>query len=240
LPKGASAFEKVSAAIAVRTALCAHAAHQVVLFVVPEASASTARYVTAGLLIGNHVHTNALGQLPTEEVRPLFRGDILLITAAVSECKGELDDLRLAGGQRLKDIWEVVPFSKYSKSTSKKPRVFLANPGWVLNGVAGRQFGAVVIDASHPRTYARLTDLARAAAECGPLRIVVTPPMAEPILRTYGYPSRASMWLWDPRAMTDAEAIVGPDRFTCRIQLRSSIFQRMRKGRLRRRHTRWR
>lgn len=211
LQGGARAFEKVSAAIAVRTALRAGTVAQTVLFVVPEATASTARHVTAGLLIGNHAHANALGQLPAEESRQLFSGDILLVTAAVSDCKGELDELRLGGHQRLKDIWEVIPFSKYSKPQSAKPRIFLANPGWMLTGIANRQFGGIVIDASHPRTYAKLPDLIRVAGECGPLRLVVAPPMGEGTFRACGYPDRASIWVWDPRGMTDAQAIVGRD-----------------------------
>lgn len=207
LASGARAFEKVSAAIAVRTALRIPTAGQTLLFVVPEATASTARHITAGLLVGNHAHTNALGQLPTAETRPLFQGDVLLITSAVSECKGELDELSL-GGQRLKEIWDVRSFSKYSNPESQKPRVFLANPGWMLTVTATRRFGSVVIDASHPRTLAKLPELLR-ATEWGSLRLVVVPPMNDFAFRACGYPERASAWVWDPRAMTDAEAVVG-------------------------------
>lgn len=209
LPSGALGFEKVSGAIAVRTALRTRTAEQTLLFVVPEPTATIARYITAALLIGNHAHSNGRGELPLEEVGPLFRGDVLLVTAAVSECKGELEELPLGAHQRLKDIWEVVPFSKYTQPRAEKPRIFLANPGWMLTDIAKRQFGSVIIDASHPRTYAKLPELFRVAAECSALRLIVAPPMTEATFRQCGYPDRALLWMWDPQAITDAQAVVG-------------------------------
>src|SRR5438552_4410890 len=78
LPSGGKAFEKVSAAIAVRAALRARVSDQTLLFLVPEATASTAKYITAALLVGNYAHIHGSGQLPSEEVLPLFKGDVLL------------------------------------------------------------------------------------------------------------------------------------------------------------------
>ena len=52
LPIGGMAFEKVSAAIAVRTALRAQTEEQTLLFLVPEATASTARWWI--MAEGNH------------------------------------------------------------------------------------------------------------------------------------------------------------------------------------------
>jgi hypothetical protein len=209
LPNGGKAFEKVSAAMAVRTALLARpSAEHTLMFLVPEATASTARHIAAALLVGNHVHANGSGELPPAEVRPLFKGDVLLVTPAVSECKAELDEVPIGSYYRLKDYWEVIPLSKYTKPKGDKPRVCLANPGWMLAGVAGRRFGAVIIDASHPRTYTRLPDLLRMARGCSSLRLAVSPPMPDPALHACGYPGKTDIWVWDPQAMTDAQAIV--------------------------------
>ena len=209
LPAGGKAFEKVSAAIAVRTALGAQpSVEQSLLFLVPEATATTARHITAALLVGNYAHSMGDGQLPREEIHPLLKGDILLVTSAISACKGDLDDLRIGAYERLKDFWEVIPLSKYTKSKVDKPRVFLANPGWMLSGAASRRFGAVVIDASHPRTHDQLSDLLRVAAKCTVLRLAVAPPMNDATLRACGWPERTSIWVWDPQAMTDAQTIV--------------------------------
>jgi len=209
LPSGGKAFEKVSAAIAVRTALRARTAEQTLAFLVPEVTASTARQVTAALLVGNHAHANGERHLPPEEARPLLKGDVLLVTTAVSESKGDLDELPIGSYHRLKDLWDVIPLSKYTKPKADKPRLFLANPGWMLTDIANRQFGGIVIDASHPRTYATLPDLLRASAGCSSFRLIVAPPMSDATLRACGYPERTSIWVWDPRAMTDAQAIVG-------------------------------
>jgi len=208
LQSTALAFEKVSGAIAVRTALLGQATEQSLLFAVPEANAAMARHVVAALLIGNHAHISGQGVLPDEEVRRLLRGDVVLVTQAISDSKVQLEDLSVGGGLRLSDIWEVTTLSRYTAATSSKPRVFLANPGWLAKTAQSRRFGAVIIDASHPTTFLRLPDLLRTAAGCTRLRIAVSPPPSEAILSACGYPSHLSAWLWDPQARHDAETVV--------------------------------
>lgn len=208
LPQDALAFERVSGAFAVRAALRLPVGEQSLLFAVPEATASTARHVVAALLIGDHAHANAQGALPQVEVRPLLRGDIVLVTQAISKGKVRLDELHIGKGQRLADIWEVATLSRYTTKKSTKPRVFLANPGWLEKTTGEHQFGAVVIDASHPSTFARLPELMRAASGCTSLRVAVSPPPTEAMLTSCGYPEKLQVWMWDPRARCDAEAVV--------------------------------
>lgn len=208
LPQDALAFEKVSGAIAVRTALRLLAGEQSLLFAVPEARATTARQVVAALLIGDHAHANAHGEVPPVEVRHLLRGDIVLVTQAISNGKARLEELPIGRGQRLADLWEVTTLSRYTSSKSGKPRVFLANPGWLAKTADGRRFGAVVIDASHPATFARLPELMRAASGCTSLRIAISPPPSEDVLAACGYPAKLQLWLWDPQAKNDAETVV--------------------------------
>lgn len=208
LPSDALAFEKVSGAIAVRAALRLLAGEQSLLFAVPEATASTARHIVASLLIGDHAHANAQGQVPQVEERHLLRGNIVLVTQAVSSAKTSLDALPIGRGQQLADLWEVATLSRYTVAKSTKPRVFLANPGWLEKTMSGRRFGAVVIDASHPSTFAQLPQLLRAASGCTKLRIAVSPPPAEDVLAACGYPSKVQVWLWDSQAKADAETAV--------------------------------
>ncbi|WP_162910188.1 hypothetical protein [Azohydromonas sediminis] len=208
LPASALAFEKVSGAIAVRAALRRQAANQSLLFAVPEVNAATARHVVAALLIGDHAHTNGQGQLPDEEVRRLLRGDVVLVTQAISDSKAELESLPIGRGLRLSDVWEVATLSRYTAATSPKPRVFLANPGWLAKMAQGRRFGAVIIDASHPTTFSRLPELLSTASGCTQLRIGVSPPPSDSTLSACGYPSRLAVWLWDPQARHDAQTVV--------------------------------
>lgn len=207
LPAKAKAFERVSAAMVVRAALCAKAADETLLFLVPGGTASTARYVTAGLLAGDYAHAHGQGHLPPEEIRPLLKGSALLVTPAASECQSELEELRL-GSQRLGDIWEVLPLSRYVSRSSPKPALLLANPGWAQSGMTARRFATVVIDATHPRTLSRLPDLLNAAEATSSLRIIVAPPLAEALLGKLGVPSRADAWLWDEQAIAEAEEAV--------------------------------
>jgi hypothetical protein len=200
----ALAFQKISGALAVRTALRVRNEEQTLIFVVPEATAATARHITAALLIGDYAHRHAEGRLPFEEARRLLKGDMLLVTQAVSESKLLLDDLIIGKGQRLSDIWRVDSLSKYTTSKGDKPRVFISNPGWLLK-TAGRRFAAVVIDASHPRTFEQLPELMKAAAGCSSLRYVVSPPMTDAALSACGYPGNAALWVWDPKAQQDAQ-----------------------------------
>lgn len=208
LPSDALAFEKVSGAVAVRAALRLLAGEQSLLFAVPEATASTARNIVASLLIGDHAHANAQGQVPHVEERHLLRGDIVFVTQAISNGKARLEDLPIGRGQRLSELWEVTTLSRYTAAKASKPRVFIANPGWLAKTMNGRKFGAVVIDASHPSTFAQLPQLMRAASGCTKLRIAVSPPPAEDVLAACGYPSKLQLWLWDSQAKSDAETAV--------------------------------
>lgn len=208
LPSGAKAFERISGAMCVRSAL-ASKGEQTLIFLVPEATATPARQVTACLLVGDHAHAHGDGELPPAEVRRLLKGDVLLVTQAVSETKNVLDELPIGAYQRLKDCWDVIPASKYSNAQRRdKPRLLVANPGWVAKSAAGRRFGAVVIDASHPRTLEQLPELVKAARGCSSLRFVVAPPASDLVLRACGYPDSAAVWFWDPEAQADAEVAV--------------------------------
>lgn len=204
LPVGAKPFERISGALCVRAALLARAAEQSLVFAVPEATAHVALQVTAALLVGDHAHAHGAGELPPEEARRLLRGDVLLVSQAVSETKSVLDELPIGSYQKLKDCWDVVLASRYSGAQkTDKPRLLVANPGWMAKSAAGRRFGAVVIDASHPRTLEQLPDLLRTARGCTSLRVVVAPPVQEATLRKWGCAPDA-VWLWDPESQAEA------------------------------------
>ncbi|OXI86013.1 hypothetical protein CFB50_15420 [Burkholderia sp. AU33423] len=207
LPFDAKAFEKVSAAIAVRATLCAKQLAKPLFFLVPGATPSTARHVTAGLLIGNHAHANGGGILPDTDVRAIFKGDIVLVTQAVTQSKVDLAHLPIAS-QVLADIWEVAPLTRHAAPRTNKPRLYVANPGWVLENTMARRFGAVIIDASHPRTLASLRPLFDAARGCTSNCFVVAPPLPRYMLAKFGYPEKAAVWLWDPQAIVDADRAV--------------------------------
>ncbi len=207
---GARAFEKLSGAITVRTALNLSASDKTLVFMVPEATASTVLHISSALLVGNHAHSNGVDWLPEIEVRPLFKGDLLIVTPFVSKIKSEFENLSI-GNQRLRKLWDVVPLSRYTSTQSQMPRVFLANPGWAMKMTDGRKFGAVIIDATHPRTLSRFSDLLKAAIGYSAIRISVTPPLSQPTLTACGYPDRVVVWLWDPQAKADAERVLGKE-----------------------------
>lgn len=209
LPAWGKGFEKVSAAIAVRLALMARANPRTLLLLLPEASDATARYVAAGLLVGNFAHKNGGDLLGVRESGPLINGDLLFITQSVTPSKAAFEDLKLASRYSLGEMWEVTALTKYTKTRYTKPRVYIANPGWVAEHLPKRPFGAVVIDATQPRTMSQLAAVLEGPISKVPIRIVVLPPVGKPFLRDCGYPTNASVWFWDPQAQRDADALVG-------------------------------
>lgn len=209
LPTWGKGFEKVSAAIAVRLALIAHVSPRILLLLIPEASDTTARYVAAGLLVGDFAHRNGGDRIGIRESNPLINGDLLLITQSVTQSKAAFEDLKLANQHPLGEMWEVAALTKYTKVRCAKPRVYITNPGWIPEQLPKRPFGAVVIDATQPRTMTHLATMLKGPISKVPIRIVVLPPMEKSFLRDFGYPSNASVWFWDPRAQRDADAIVG-------------------------------
>lgn len=211
LPVWGKGFEKVSAAIAVRFALLAHAKPQTLFLLVPEASDTTARYIAAGLLVGDFAHKNGATHLIPREVGTLISGDLLLVTQSVSPSKTALEELKLGSQYPLGDLWDVAPLTRYLSRRYTKPRVYLANPGWAVDNLPKLPFGAVVIDATHPRTLAQLKTVLAGSVSKSPVRIVVLPPVDKAFLRACGYPTSVSAWLWDPQAKQDSDAIVGND-----------------------------
>src|SRR5258708_27026196 len=156
LPAWGTGFAKVSAAIAVRLALSARANPRTLLLLVPEASDATARYVAAGLLVGDFAHRSGDGRIGVGESGPLLGGDLLFITQSVTPSKAAFEDLKLASRYPLGEMWEVTALTRYTKARYTKPRVYIANPGWVTEHLPKRPFGAVVIDATQPRTMTQL------------------------------------------------------------------------------------
>src|SRR5438309_101992 len=131
LPAWGKGFEKVSAAIAVRSALMFRANPQTLLLLVPEASDTTARYLAAALLVGDIAHKNGGELLAGRENGAFLNGDLLFITQSVTSSKAAFEELKLLGRYPLTDMWEVTALTKYTKPRYTKPRVYIANPGWV-------------------------------------------------------------------------------------------------------------
>src|SRR5258708_3820820 len=99
--------------------------------------------------------------------------------------------------------------TRYTKARYTKARVYIANPGWVAEHLPKRPFGAVVIDATQPRTMTQLAAVLAGHLSKVPIRIVVLPPVGKPYLRDCGYPTNATVWFWDPQAQRDADTLVG-------------------------------
>lgn len=206
LPTGLSSTERVSAAIAVRHALTSDPRTLVYLW--PGCESGPARALVAALLAGHYAHQHGGSRLPSTESRGLFKGDLLFVTQAVADTRAELERLRL-GGIPLNEIWEVAPLSRYTSAKGAKPRVFLANPGWALKSLEGRRFGAVVIDASHPRTLSFMRELLRLAEGASSVRVAVCPPIPNGEI---GDASKLIIWQWDPVAESLAEMAVSGQR----------------------------
>ena len=210
LSSSTASFERVSAALAVRGVLRRKSGARTWLFLAPHASESTARCLVAGLLIGNFGHMHGQAHLPPAEVGYLFEGDLLFVTPAVRPAVEALTDLRLAPYVALNEMWEVATLSQYRRPQKRgKPRIYVTNPGWAIEKGRNVAFGALVIDATQPRTLTRLQELLQIGSVASTPRIAVLPPVEKFMLTRLGYPASAIVWLWDPQSRRICEQVLG-------------------------------
>jgi hypothetical protein len=217
LPQTAAPFEKVSAAIAVRYAVSRQGENRSLLFLVPDATQTTAHHITAGLLIANYAHEHGYGRLPPDEVHPLLKGNVLLVTPAVSECTAELEAVRFAGTTPLTELWDIVSLARHTASSTSRPRVFVANPGWAATRILNRRFSAVILDATHPRTLSHLGELMKLGRQVSALCIAVAPVIPTGILSTIASPGMLDVWLWDPTTRANASRATDEQKVTPRL-----------------------
>lgn len=209
LSRTAAPFEKISAALAVRYVVSQQKEEGALLILVPDATQTIAHHITAGLLIANYAHEHGHGRLPPEEVHPLLKGNVLLITPAVSECMAELEGVTFAGTTPLSALWDIVPLNRQAAASTHKQRVFVANPGWAQTRVLNRRFSVVILDATHPRTLAHLPELMNLARQVSPLCIAVAPVLSQSVLSQLSAAGTLDVWLWDPDARANAWRAVG-------------------------------
>ncbi len=204
--------ERASGVLAARAALVAakgrgRGRRERLNLLVPNATQGLGRYLTVSLLLSDFVHRDGT-RVPDDEACALLRGDLLFVTQNTRRCVALLKDLRL-GTLRLTDYWRIEVLSGYSRPVDARPRVFVVNPGWRGTLERGRRFGAVVIDASHPRTARHLPGLlADPAISASPLQVAVVPPWEEarlaPLLN--GDREAGLTWAWDPAAAVAVES----------------------------------
>lgn len=205
LPDGTTPHERASAVMITQLAATLQRTQERLIFMTPFSGDDLACVLTSGILIsGADVRER-------KHVGSVLNGDLLLITHAVGSCLDQLRGIRL-GGVALREIWPIDSFSRYEPVRSSKPRVFVANIGWVTEGVPGRKIGAVVIDAMHPRTLARVPTLLE-QLEGIPIVVVVTPPLVERELVDLGYPNGAHAWLWDPTAQSVVASFLSKETY---------------------------
>jgi len=205
LPEDTAPYERASAVMAVQMAMASLTRPQRLILMVPAPTENLPRVIAAGLLMADLVHQRRKAYVLSKE-ESLLKGDLLLVTHAVGTAIDELRKLRL-GDILLQNVWSVSSYSRYTQDVDLKPRVYVANAGWVLDGFPGRCLEAAVIDATHPRTLVKLPQLLNLTENLR-LLIAITPPLLEADLESLGYPEKTCVWLWDPEAQRAIEEVV--------------------------------
>ncbi len=129
-------------------------------------------------------------------------GDLLFVTQQIVQCRELLKSIRV-GQERIADSYHIASVTE-GRSFESKTSVYLANPGRVQAINNFRRFGAVVIDASHPRTRAHLSCL----LACPPIvksRLVV---VLGPLVEDDSFVGNGLVWNWDPYAIAQLEQAV--------------------------------
>lgn len=198
-------FERASVVMASRVAAASRRSDQRFIFMAPPPCDYLGCVISAGLLIADFAYRMMPASVPPGESGTLLDGDLLVITHAVGETVERLGGLSL-GGEKIQDYWYVGSYSRYYRSHGKA-RVFVANPGWVMDGIPGRRIYGLVIDATHPRTLSKTLMLLERIGK-PPLQIIVTSPLLKADLSNLGYPEKAKLWLWDPEAKKNIDEVV--------------------------------
>ena len=191
LPRGTDARQRVTAILASQLLGGVEERPGMLHFMLPAGDPSNALITATSLLITDFFHQMQRGQR--------LEGNLLLVTPAISDSIEHLESLVLEGSEvRLSEMWPVESFSRYQPLQGDRPRVIVANPGWItrLQSLPGK-IGGVIVDATHPRTLAQLGPLEEATRGTQ-ARIFFTPPLPETDLDVLGA-SRAT-WLWSPGA----------------------------------------
>lgn len=205
LPSRTMPYERASAVLASRLAVEARRLNARLIVMAPPPTSNHSYTVAAGLLVADFFHRKAPGLSP-EEAGPLLDGDLLLVTHAVGQSLELLRTLRL-GDQKLQDIWFIDSFSRYRTLPGRGPRVFVANAGWILDGLPKSRIAGVIVDATHPRTSVILPKIMD-KLDNSRLLIIVSLPLLEDELKDLGYPDKIAVWLWDPEAKRAIEECV--------------------------------
>lgn len=177
------------------------------IFVLPNATQNLGRFLAVSLLLADFVKRR-------EGSTPLLGGDVLLVTQHIRNCANLLRDVALRlRSERLPitEFWPIEVLSQYSTPPDSKPRVFVANPGWLSVLKERKAFGSVVVDVSHPRTSDHLEDLLKQpSVASSPIQILVIPPWEKDRIAALSEKDRPSdlIWAWDPAAVEAVEELL--------------------------------
>ena len=178
----------------------------------PNLTNTLARQVAIWLILGDFAHRYGSQYgfpIPPGEAGAIVRGDVLVVTQHVTDTVRTLRSMRL-GTIRLTERWRIEPYSKFSPAMDREPRIFVTNPGWMLSSLPARDFGAVIVDGSHPRTLAHIKALLAGPLGGVAIQVLATPPLEERQMREFTAVKGSSVWLWDPESQRSvATAVTG-------------------------------
>ncbi len=197
-PRELSPFARATAVMSSQVALKSLSEPKLFIFMIPHPEDELSYVIPSALLIMDLVRKRTS--------QTLLKGDLLLVTNTSGSALAELQRIKL-GDTFLQEIWRVDSYSRYKPSLGSKPAVFVANVGWVKEGIPKRTIGAVIINGMHPRTLGKVPGVLSTMKDV-PLCFVICPPLLEHELKDLGYPEMAETWLWDPSAQRRVSEIL--------------------------------
>lgn len=159
----------------------------------PDASPAEARLLILALaLVGLANKFNQAEGLARVE------GPLLFVTQQIARCRELLESIKI-DSVTITDVYPALSLPKVDEAGIEQA-IYIANPGRVCAAAPHQRFGAVVIDATHPRTFGhRDTLLACPTIAAAPLQVVLQPVLD---LRTsVSGAGQVHYWLWDPLTM---------------------------------------
>lgn len=134
-----------------------------------------------------------------------FTGPLLFVTQQITHCRQLLSSVRV-GDTALTDVYPVMSLPQ-GHDLIVKQAIYLANPGRLLSREMSGEFGALVVDGTHYRTFSQRDRLLNHPSIIStPMQIVLQPVIDLPGCAL----TKAYYWLWDPVSKQEIANTIEP------------------------------
>lgn len=159
---------------------------------------STASAAEARLLLLAQVFTAHATKFGRAGFQAKINGPLLFITQQITRCRALLESIKIST-IKITDVYPALSMPRLGQGLNNQA-IYLANPGRLQAIAQHSHFGAVVIDATHPRTLAHLESLSKCSSISSTPVQVILKPLVEILANSR---DETLYWLWEPTSVQE-------------------------------------